>query len=80
LKNDLIYSPIDFCEQQNIFEGPAKIFTFLCGPPSSKIILELDYGPTGIKSSSNEPIRSKEDCKVIWQQTPTNITSPIFFT
>jgi hypothetical protein len=34
-------------------------------------------GPTGIKSSSKEPIRNKEDRQVIWQRTPIIIISPI---
>jgi hypothetical protein len=49
---------------QNIFEGCARISTFLCGPPISslKTILELEQG---IKSSSDEPIINMKDGKVI---------------
>jgi hypothetical protein len=71
-------------DRQTIFEGRANSFTFLCGPLKDfdqvrYLHLSWNTGPTGIKSSSNEPIGNKEGRKVIWQRTIIYIISPIRF-
>jgi hypothetical protein len=59
--------------KETIFEGCEQILLFPCGPwigtgsllAILKNILELEYGPIGIKSLGSEPIGSNENRKEI---------------
>jgi hypothetical protein len=75
LKYGLTYTLIDFYKQANHIQGPQTNFTVSPRPFDRygtgsllsilKNILELEYGPIGIKSSGSEAVGSNEDRKEI---------------
>jgi hypothetical protein len=75
--NDLIQTPIDFCEQATRIRRPRKVFYISLRPLNR--LLQVSNWPVGIKSSYSEPIGSKEGRKVIRQRTPVNKISSICF-
>ncbi len=69
-----MYTPLYFCEQKIIFEGRAKISTFLCDPPSLKSVMELKQ-----ETRRNQEFIKWINRKQRGQWNPINIILPICF-
>jgi hypothetical protein len=74
-QNDLVQTPIDFCEQAKHIRGPKIGFYKV-----RKLCRTWNNRPIEINSSTNDQWGDKEGRhQVIWQRTPIHRISPICF-